>query len=273
MKIDRIFIVFSVLILILGGAYIYASHSATFNVTKITVRGNQKVTSDEIKRRLEPDLNENILGLNTVEIENLLRTDIRLRDVRIKKRLPGSLLIEVEEKRPVLWITLPAERSEFGDCGFCGLSVDQELIPLDQDDLSHDLPVVSGISVIQGASDSDRLPAPYRKWRDERVQRALELYSSFTKTDPASVRLLSEINLKDPSNPVLYLLPSIKVIMGEGDFGRKWRRIRTILSQEKNIESFSCLDMRFHDQVLLTRYSSYKLITRTEEQTEPSEKD
>ncbi len=265
--------VFSALILVLAGAYIYACHSATFNVTQITVRGNQKVTSDQIRGRLEPYLNSNILSLNVGQMERMLQTDIRLKDVRIKRRLPGLLLIEVREKQPVLWVTLPADLPDLGDYGFCGLSVDQEIIPLDKEDLFHDLPVVSGIKAAPGASGSERMPAPYRRWTNERVQKALQLYTVVTEIDPASVGLLSEINLKDPSSPVLYLLPSIKVIMGDGDFEKKWRRVRTILGQEKDIASFSCLDLRFDNQVLLTRSPSYKLITPKGEPTEPSEKD
>jgi cell division septal protein FtsQ len=267
MRVDRIFIAFSALILVLAGTYIYACHSPTFNVTQITVQGNQKVTSDQIRSRLEPYLNRNMLGLNIGQMESLLRTDIRLKDVRIKRRLPGLLLIEVREKQPVLWVSLPAELPEFGDYGFCGLSLDQEVIPLDKEDLSHDLPMVSGIS------GSDRTPTPYREWTNERVQKALQLYTTFAEIDPASAGLISEINLQDPSNPVLYLLPSVKVIMGEGNYEKKWRRVRTILDHEKDLASFSCLDLRFDDQVLLTRSSSYKLITPTGESTETSEKD
>jgi cell division protein FtsQ len=273
MKIDRIFILLSVLILVAGGAYIYACQSPTFNVTELTIRGNYKITEGDIRSRMKPFVNKNILGLNLPRIEEMLKSDPRLQEVLIKRRLPGSLLIQVKEKKPVLWIALPAELSQLGEAGFCGLSMDQEMIPLDRDDLSRDLPVVSGIALTGWNPASSRLPQAYQKWNDAWVQKAVELYRSITEIDPGSSELLSEINLTDPSSPVLYLLPGIKVIMGQNDFERKWKRVRGILGAEKEIEAFSCLDLRFDDQVLLTLALPQQLTGDTAKRAEPSEKE
>lgn len=272
MRIDRAFIIFSVLILILGGAYIYACQSPKFNVSQLTIRGNEKIPAEEIKARIEPCMDKNILGLNVKRIEERLKEDGRIKDVRIKRMLPGSLLIEVQEKRPVLWINLPVGLLELGDCGFCGLSMDQEIIPLDQDDLSRDLPVVTGIGTLAGNSASYRIPQPYQQWADVRIQKALEIYCTVTDMNPNSAGLLSEINMADFSNPVLYLSPGIKVMMGPGDLEKKWKRVQTILGEEKEIGSFSCLDLRFDDQVLLTKSSSYQLIAQTKKQTKSKDK-
>ncbi len=273
MKIDRIFILLAVLILLAGGAYIYACQSPDFDVKEVTIRGNSKVSSEEIKGRMEPFLNKNILGLNLRRIGEVLRSDPRVQEVQIKRRLPGSLLVQVKEKKPVLWIALPAELPEMGEAGFCGLSPDQEMIPLDQDDLSRDLPVVTGIAATRSSWASSRIPQPYQKWDDVRIRRALEIYRTLTDIDPGSSTLLSEINLTDPSNPVLYLLPGVKVIMGESDFKRKWKRVRGILGTEKEIASFSCLDLRFNDQVLLTKAHTGERIGETGKRAEPFEKE
>jgi cell division protein FtsQ len=272
MRIDRAFLIFSVLILILGGAYIYACQSPKFNVTQLTIRGNEKIPAEEIKAQIKPCLNKNILGLNVKRIEGRLKEDSRLKDVRIKRMLPGSLVIEVQEKRPALWINLPAGLLELGNSGFCGLSLEQEIIPLDQNDLSRDLPVVTGIGVMVGNSASYLMPQPYQKWNDARVQKALKLFQTITELDPGSEGLLSEINLTELSNPILYLSPGIKIMMGQGDFEKKWKRVQTILDGEKEISSFSCLDLRFDDQVLLTKSSSSQLIAQTKKQTKSKDK-
>ncbi len=273
MKIDRIFILLSVLILLAGGTYIYACQSPNFNVTELVVRGNHKISQSEIKGRMEPFLNKNILGLNLRRIEEMLKSEPRLQEVQIKRRLPGSLLVQVKEKRPVLWIALPAELPEIGESGLCGLSLDQEMIPLDRDDLSRDLPVVTGMAAAPDNSVSSRIPQPYQKWDDPRIQRAVGLYRILTEIDPAASTLLSEINLTEPSSPVLYLLPGIKVLMGENDFERKWKRVRGILGAEKEIASFSCVDLRFNHQVLLTKAPSSKPSGGTGKRAETLEKE
>jgi cell division protein FtsQ len=263
MRVNRIFLVATALILVLGGAYIYACHSPKFNLNQITIRGNDRIAANDLESKLEPCIHKNIMSLNLHKLEGQLRQDVRLKDVHIKRRLPATLLVKVEEKSPVLWVSLPGGCSELGDCGFCGLSVDQEVIPLNRRDLSSDLPLVSGIRRSEADSRETWPPEPYQRWEQFQLQKALELYRSLTAADSGFAALLSEINLADVSNPVLYLLPNIKVIMGQGDFQRKWRRVQTILAGEKEMGSVSCLDLRFDDQVLLSRSSPGESYPRT----------
>lgn|GEM_PF-1114546 len=252
---SKAFLLFTGVILIFSGAYIYACHSPGFKVTEIKIRGNNKITTDEIRGKAESCLGKNIFSLNSERIEEKLKEDVRIKDVQVERRLPRCILIELEEKMPVLWISLPANFSDPGNCGFYGLSMDQEIIPLDQKDLSHDLPIVSGIEV-EGIDGKLNQPLePYRRWSNFKAEKALEFYKTITSIDPSSVELLAEINLEDISNMILYLLPGIKVMMGQGDIEKKWRRVRTILAGEERIEELVCLDLRFEDQVVLIRSS------------------
>lgn len=253
MKVNKAFLIFTAIILTFGGAYIYACHSPNFNVAEIKIKGNNKITTDEIRGKAESCMGKNIFSLNLERIEEKLREDLRIKDVQVERRLPRCILIELEEKMPVLWINLPSNFPGPENCGFCGLSIDQEIIPLDQKDLSHDLPIVSGVEMVDGKSS--QVLKPYLRWSNFKVKKALEFYKTLTAIDPTSVELLAEINLEDMSNLILYLLPTVKVMMGQGDFERKWRRVRTILAGEERIEGIICLDLRFDDQVVLTRSS------------------
>ncbi len=252
MKVNQAFLIFTAVILIFSGAYIYACHSSEFDVAEIKIKGNSKVTSDEIRGKAESCLGKNIFSQNLERIEEKLRGDIRIKDVQAKRRLPRCILIEVEEKLPVLWINLPISFSNPEKCGFYGLSIDQEIIPLDQKDLYNDLPIVSGIEMELVDNKPNQILKPYQRWTNFKVKKALEIYKTLTTIDPTSGKLLAEINLKDISGLTLYLLPGIKVMMGSGDLERKWRRVRTILAGEERIEEFVCLDLRFDDQVVLT---------------------
>ncbi len=261
MKVTKAFLIFTALILTFGGAYIYAYHSPGFNVAEIRIRGNNKITFDEIMEKAELCLGKNIFSLNLKRIEERLREDIRIKDVQVKRRLPHCIFVEVEEKTPVLWISLPTNFSDPGNCGFYGLSIEQEIIPLDQKDLSHDLPIVSGIEMENIDGELSQPLEPYRRWSNFKAEKALEFYKTLATIDPTSVELLAEINLEDMSNLILYLLPTVKVMMGQGDFERKWRRVRTILAGEEKTEELVCLDLRFDDQVVLIR-SSKKFSSR-----------
>jgi len=270
LKVNKIFLIFTLSILIFTGAYIYAHHSPNFNVAEIKIDGSNKITSDEIGKKAESCLGKNIFSLNLEGIEEQLRKDIRIKDVRVKRRLPHGILIEVEEKVPVLWISLPTSFTDSGNCGFFGLSIDQEIIPLDQKDLFCDLPIVSGMEMVDGKSS--QVLKPYQRWSNFKVEKALEFYKTLTTIDPSSVELLAEINLKDMSNLILYLLPKIKVMMGSGDLERKWRRVRTILAGEEKTEEFVCLDLRFDDQVVLSKSSRGFFSRRVHQEDRPSDR-
>lgn len=237
--------------LIFSGTYIYACHSSRFRVSEIKVRGNNRVSADEITEKLKACSGKNILRLDLDQVESKLKEDIRLKRIEAGRRLPGCILVEVEEKIPVLWINLPARSSPSGNCGIYGLSIDQEIIPLNQKDLTDDLPIVSGVQINKGEPGSNPMPEPYRRWPNPKVGRALEFYRCVTRVDPASPELLAELNVDDALNVTLYLLSGTRVMMGHGDFEQKWRRVRTILSGEEKAGELACLDLRFDDQVVL----------------------
>jgi cell division septal protein FtsQ len=250
---NKAFLLLAGPILMLSGSYIFASHSPCFNVLEIKVKGNNKITSGEIMERTESCMGANIFRLNPEEIEEKLKGDIRIKDVQVRRRLPRCILVQLEEKVPVLWINPPSSLPGSRSCGFYGLSIDQEVIALDREDLSNDLPIVSGIEIQSEDQRLNQRPKPYHRWANPKVEKALEFYKTVTAIDPTSVELLAEISIDDTYNLILHLLPGIKVMMGQGDFEKKWRRVRAILGEEERIEELVCLDLRFDDQVVLAR--------------------
>jgi cell division septal protein FtsQ len=256
LKRSKAFLGLAAVILMFSGAYIFACHSSHFRVSEIKIRGNSRIPAAEIAKMAEACLDQNILRLNLHDLEKRLREDKRLKDVRVQRRLPGCILVEVEEKTPVLWVSLPVRSTDRDLGGFCGLSIDQEIIPLGRKELTNDLPIISGIEIRKRGPASDRMPEPYRRWPNPKVERALEFYKCVIRIDPASSELLAELNLDDALNVTLYLLPGMKVMMGHGDFERKWRRVKTVLAGEEKTRELASLDLRFDHQVVLARYSN-----------------
>jgi cell division septal protein FtsQ len=253
MKKSRAFLGLATIILVLSGAYIFACHSSLFLVSEITIRGNDRIPADEITEKLKACLDENILRLDLDEVKSKLKEDVRIRKLKVERRLPGCILVEVEEKAPLLWVNLSSRGSHLKDLGLYGLSIDQEIIPLSRNDLSEDLPIVSGIEIRKGKSKSGPIPEPYRRWPNPKAQRALEFHCCVAEIDPASSELIAEIHVDDQLCVTLHLLPGIKVMMGHDDFEKKWRRAKTVLSGEEKIGELTCLDLRFDDQVVLAR--------------------
>jgi cell division septal protein FtsQ len=96
------------------------------------------------------------------------------------------------------------------------------------------------------------------------VEKALEFYKTLSVIDSGSAELLAEINMKDISNLTLYLLSGIKVMMGSDDFEKKWKRVRAVLGGGERIQEFVCLDLRFDDQVVLTKRSKTSTLPKSQ---------
>jgi cell division protein FtsQ len=236
-----------------SGTYIFASHSSRFRVSEVTIRGNRKVSCLEIMEVAGCCKGSNILGLDLEKVKDELMRDLRINKVRVKRRLPKMILVEVEEKVPVLWVKLPAGLIASENCDLFGLSENQEIIPLTHEDLVFDLPIVTGIEIKTGQGKTEDSPVLFQRWSNITAQKALEFYKSIKAVDPSSVELIAEINLQDMSNITVYLLPGIKVMMGAGDFEMKWKRLKIILGGEEEIDDLVCVDLRFDNQVVLAR--------------------
>lgn len=241
-----VFAISVLLITTLCGTYIFVSHSPRFNLARIYIQGNHKVSEKEIKEKTKIELGTNIFHMNLGMIENLVRGDKRIKEVWAKRILPNQLLIEVEEKKPALWINLPE--------GLFGLSQDQEIIPLEEEDFDHDLPVVTGLTSLSDFGKKNLKAKPYEWWPNKKAKLALDFYKILSEQDSSFMKFISEISLSDESNLVFYLIPyGTQVNMGEGNLKRKLKRVKTFLDYEGKTEELAGLDLRFKDQVVVKK--------------------
>ncbi len=232
--------------LALSGVYIFISHSSRFCLTGIEVRGNRKTSEKEILERAKIRLDSNIFRIDLGKIQDRVREDSRIKEVRVKRQLPDRLLIEVEEKKPALWINLPE--------GLCGLSRDQEIIPLEEEDFHRDLPIVTGLE--PPAVFGEQSVAPYQRWPDMKANFASDFWSTMLEEDSSFADIISEIDLHEKANLVLYLIPgAIRVNMGKGGFKKKLKRLKAVLNYQEKTGQPTCIDLRFKDQVVLRESS------------------
>lgn len=242
----RVVIILIVFILVLSGIYMFMYYSPRFNLTQIDIQGNRKIDEKEILERTGIKMGANIFSLDLGKIEQLVREDKRIKDVWVKRKLPQAILIEVEEKRPALWINLPE--------GLYGLSKDQEIIPLEKEDFQHDFPVVTGLvspSVLGNENLSQR---PYEWWPNRKVKSALEFYRALLEGDSSFMESISEISLADENNLIFYLIPyGTQVNMGKGNFKKKIGRVKSLLEYERRREALIGIDLRFKDQVVVKK--------------------
>ncbi|GAB1475184.1 cell division protein FtsQ/DivIB [Bacillota bacterium] len=81
-----------------AGVYYFAS-SPFFDVDRLTVRNNSYYTEQQIIDLSEAETGGNLFRLSAEELKDRLLQDPYIKDARISKKLPGEIVIAVEERR------------------------------------------------------------------------------------------------------------------------------------------------------------------------------
>jgi len=89
----RLFIVIA-----LGAGLFYFLSSPFFDVQKITVENNNYYTKEQIIDKAEAKTGQNIFRTNTEGIKGNLLSDPYIRNARVKRALPDTIVVTVEER-------------------------------------------------------------------------------------------------------------------------------------------------------------------------------
>lgn len=93
------------LIAIFTGIILYILMSPLFNVKKITVNIDKKLSKEEIINLSAINLNQNIFKYTKKQIINNIKENAYVEDVTVKRNLPDEIQITVKERVPTYMIT------------------------------------------------------------------------------------------------------------------------------------------------------------------------
>ena len=91
------------LIIFLGaivGSTIFAMTSPIFNIKEINVTNNTIVSNEEIISLSELKLDQNIFKFSKNSVSNKIKQNAYIEDVKIYRKIPGTLQIDVTEREP-----------------------------------------------------------------------------------------------------------------------------------------------------------------------------
>lgn len=89
----------AVLFLFIIGIGIFAFISPIFNIRKIEVNGNNKIDEDTIVSLSGINIGKNIFQISKKEVANNIKENSYINNVEIKRILPGTLKLDVEERK------------------------------------------------------------------------------------------------------------------------------------------------------------------------------
>jgi len=176
-------------------AFYFFIQSSFFNVANVEIRNNHFLSSGEIKQLADIPLGINIFKVNDVQVKQNISLHPMVKNVELKRQLPDTLVITVEERQPV--ILIPSEKGflEFDESGVFL----RKISTISQ----VSLPVLTGVKIDQDISPGQVLV-------NENLAKALEFVSNVPKEQR---NLLMEIEIKD-GQYIVYTPQGIQVRFG-----------------------------------------------------------
>lgn len=205
-----------------------------FRVERVEVIGTRYVPPAEVKALVAPGLEASVWDDLDVW-EARVRGHPMIREAKVRREGLNTLQVVVVEKRPVALVATPELRP---------LNADGRLLPLDVTRAELDLPIIHGVTRIEGDSVADA-----------DAREIARLLDALERAQPEFVAVVSEVGIAADGGYEFLMLPSADagtVLLPAEAPVRAVRRISFALGQVDDPRVRKA-DARFEGQVVLTR--------------------
>lgn len=200
--------------------YVYTT--PYFKVKEVRVKGAGRLSEPTILGWAGVPLEKCIFAVNLRRISRRIESRPRVRKAKISRSFPLTIVIEVEERQPFVYLL----------CDKVLWEVDEEGTVLGEVDVLRDLAVITGIS------------SPSQK---ERINSGVRIIKTCRKIGIS----FSEVNVKDEAQMVAYLRGGIKVYLGTGEHLEYLSYLPFIMADLKTKKKrTNYIDLRFNGQVV-----------------------
>ena len=209
-------------------------NAAAFNVSRVGVRGNVRVSTDQVLKTLDGIHAENILRVDLESYRQRLLKSPWIGDAELWRVLPSTVQVRIVERTPLAIARL---RGQLFLVAADGVVLD-EFGPAYKE---FDLPIVDGALTA----------GPNRAVADpERMQLVQRLLAELA-TDDAWFRRVSQIDVSHPRNAILLIEDEpASLILGDRDFLarlRVYEEAKVGLQDQRPVKEH--YDLRFGDRI------------------------
>ena len=224
---------YSALVILIIGVIVFAMVSPIFNITNITVTGNNKLTVDEVISLSRIENNENIFRISKNNVIKNIKQNAYVNKVEIHKKYPNSIQINIEERVSNFLL-------QFGN-GYVYINNQGYMLEISSEKL--ELPIIIGFSTPQ-----EDLVAGNRLIQEdlEKLETVIRIISSAQSNGIAN--LITSIDISDSNNYTLYLESEKKTVyLGDcSNLGTRILYLIGILENEKDHEGEIFINMNLN---------------------------
>ena len=207
-------------------AYLFSREEPLFFLQNIKVNGLSQLGDKEMMGKITPYLKESILKVDVVKVRDALTSHPFVREVRVKRVYPFSIVIDVKEKTPsALWVK--------GDGAVRVLDEQGEPYrTLGRDD-------VKGLYIINTREQSD-------------AKNVFNETSSWIGTGLLKKGQLSEVAYQEGNMIVFGLNDGVEIILGKEEHKKRLKRAMAVLEDAKKRGLLiKCIDARFEKGAII----------------------
>lgn len=212
-----------------------------FSAENIEISGNEILNREKVIELCNiSESTEKVENINVDEIANALIESAFIKGVSITKRLPRTLNITIEERKPVAFI--------YGR----GLNlIDSEgyLIPIPKVNIAWDLPLVSGIEERLGNLGEQTISGQARM--------AISLINYLMMNDIILAGLISEINFaNDKFLEIMLIKGGARIKINRENYAKELYILQNYVANYldwADLTKIDYIDLRFEDQLIVKK--------------------
>ena len=234
---------FLLLVAIVASIFAYAYTSERFNLREIEFVGCNETDPAYLEQIVREIFPANILSIDLGKLKSRLEAETWIKHVEIRRILPSSLTVYVEERVPTVILEMKNELMIADSDGILLGHYDPKFGKLD-------VPVFRG--VLGEDKESYRL---HQERNSASIRQALIMLSEIESGLPGYTRGISEVDISDPKNLKIMLVDDTAEVYLGGE--QYFDRLNTFLTNQgeyqklKNqYEEFASIDLRFKDQII-----------------------
>ena len=188
-----------------------------FKIKKIEITGNNASLKLDIIDKINNLKEQNIAFINFSEIEKMLKNDIRIEKVEIKRNYPSKIFVNIEERKPYVYV-------KKGNQIFLA-DKELNLFGLMSETLGENIPIVT--------------------YNDDNTQKDLKIILSKIESKEL-YDVISEIKQVD-NEYRLILLNGIVVVTDTSVDTERYNEVMKLYEKIKNRQTINNIDIRFKD--------------------------
>ena len=230
------FIALSVVALLGTSIWYGFTHIDLFTLQKVSLTGNEAIPDTLIYNITKPYLGMNLLAIPTGEIKAKVLTLSRVKSVKLHKRLPATLKLNINERKAAIYIK----------------TIEGDLHPVDAEGivLMKYSPIYREDMPIYSTYLNNHQIKPGYKLKNVGLQKVLQLHQRIAKEVPAFLTQISEYYLIDKTVYMIDAKTGTRLIPAQEDLTKQLSRYQFV-QENGNINKNSVVDLRYKNQVVV----------------------